>query len=211
MRGINKAKQVHEDNTGLPYKALQIKDNGGTAEVRILQPQDEWVSLFFHQKYQVLKRTRCASEDSAKSDDCPLCVAGAPRQLKTFIPVRVRGDAEQERVQIVEAGNETLNEIIFQIEDLPEDTDVTYFDFKIKRVGVGLDTKYKCATKNGTKRPLDKDEQALTIPDIETLVPVPDELKLIQRTKEFTQASSVTPTEEGEKEGSKSSGSKSRF
>src|ERR1700722_20699837 len=170
MRGFQNATQHHKDNTGLPYKRFILAKDGDSAEVRVLQNQDEWVSLFFHEEFQKTKRTRCLSEDAAKDvEKCGLCAADVKRKLVTFIPVRVRGDANKEQVQLIEAGREMLNEVVSQIEELPEGTDITFFDFKVKRLGDKLDTKYKWICQAGTKHVLDEDEAALEIPNIEDL------------------------------------------
>ncbi len=196
MRGYTAANQHHKENTGLPYKPFKLEKSGDFAEVRVLQSQDEWLSLFFHQVFGKLKRTRCSSEDSAKNPEiCGLCAVEAPRKLVTFIPVRVRGDEEEDRVQLIEAGRDTLNEIVSQIEELPEGADITTYDFKVKRAGEKLDTKYKWHLQASTKRPLDEREAALPIPNVEEMIEVPDELTLVQRIKQYRQAEDVKPVE----------------
>ncbi len=195
MRGFNEALQFHKENTGLAYALVRLKKSGDSAEVRVLQPEDEWVSLFIHQEFQKLKQTRCASDGQKDANACPLCALDAKRRLRTFIPVRLRGDTEEDRVQFVEAGRNTLTEIVSQIEELPEGTSITSYDWKIKRIGEDFDTEYKWHVKSDTKRPLDDREKALVIPNIEELIELPDDVTMQQRAKSYRQTES-TPVDE---------------
>jgi hypothetical protein len=196
MRGFEKATQHHKENTGLPYKRFILAKDGDAAELRVLQNQDDWVSIFFHEEFGQTKRTRCLSDDTAKNvDTCGLCADDIKRRLITFIPVRVRGDLNEAQVQFIEAGREVLNEVVSQIEELPEGTDITFFDFKVKRSGVKLETKYKWICQPATKHPLNAAEVALVVPDLETLLPLPDELTVAQRLKQHHQAEDVAPVE----------------
>jgi hypothetical protein len=211
MRGYKAAQEYHKNNTGLGYMPFKLEKDGESAVVRVLQPQDEWVCLAIHQDFNKgLKSTRCLSETLEKDPDkCPLCLCEAKRSVKTFIPVRVRGDQNESRVQVIEYGRNALEEVVSQIEELPAGTDITNFDFKIKRKGLKLDTTYKWIAQNDTKGALGEAEKALEIPDMEELLPA-DLLLATQRVKAYINSSTVTPVARDEDE-DKGAASRSRF
>jgi hypothetical protein len=195
-KGYKAAQTFHEENTGLGYTPFTLKKDGDQAVVRILQSQDDWVNLYIHTAFKKIKGpTRCAAQwvdrDGQQVEDkstCPLCLDDIRRTMRTYIPVRVRGDSNEKRVQILNYGREGLQELISQIEELKEDQDITYFDFKVKRKGNDLDTKYFWVKDYETKRPLSEDERALEVPDMEVVMPVLDEHELIFRAKQVSDA-----------------------
>jgi hypothetical protein len=212
MRGYRSAKEFHDNNTGLGYTPFRLKKDGDFAVVRPLQSEEEWVSLFLHADFNKgLKTTRCLSETVDKDPTtCPLCAVEAKRSLKTYIPVRVRGDNPETRVQVIEYGREALSEVFSQIEELPAGTDVTCFDFKIKRKGTGLETSYKWIAQSETKRPLDDEEKALQVPDMEETVPV-DAGSAAARAQQYANSENVTPVDKSTDAADKGATSKSRF
>lgn len=193
-KGYKAAQEFHENNTGMPYAPFKLPKSGDALEVRVLQHQDEWENLNIHAQHQKVKPTRCASDGAKDASKCALCAMDVPRSLKTYIPVRVRGDEDTERVQVIVYGREGLQEVINQIEELPEGVDITHYDFKVKRVGEKLDTKYKWFIQAETKSPLSEDERSLEVPDIGSLIAVPDELELVRRAKGFRDAESASAT-----------------
>jgi hypothetical protein len=177
-RGAKAAADFHANNTGLPYTPFVLKNDKDKKTVRVLQPSDQWVNLYIHQDFKKLNPTRCPSDDpEGDTTDCPLCAAGAPRTLRSYVPVRVRLDEDTARVQLIQMGREHLKEAISFIEDHGEPTEV---DVQIKRMGQGLDTSYKWS-EAGEKRALNAKEKALEIPDIEELIEVPHEEELERR------------------------------
>jgi hypothetical protein len=197
MRGYQAAASYHEENTGLPFQRFILKGDGDFAEVRVLQTPDEWVSLFIHSVFNKLKSTRCPSDGGKDGTICPLCAVDAPRSLRTFIPVRVIGEADLTKVHVIEYGRDNLSEVVSQIEELPEDSDVTHYDFKIKRKGKDKDTTYKWHLVPNSDSELSEAQLALEVPDMEELWPVPELDVLQARAKEFKQAGAVTPTPTG--------------
>jgi hypothetical protein len=208
VRGLKKIGKFHEENTGLPYHPFKIKDDlpkdKQFAKVRVLahaEPDydDEGgeidngkpviQAIFMHQAFRVVNSTRCVNNDSAQPvpEECPLCRVKCPRSLRTFIPVRVRNDEDEKRVQIIEYGRNHLTEVQNFIEER-EDADITGVDIKIKRIGKKKDTEYRWTPILGTERPLDEQELALEIPDMLALIPVKEESELEKRAMEFERA-----------------------
>jgi hypothetical protein len=202
MRGLKTINKYHEENTGLPYFPFKIKEGAKEKTVRvrvlakanydyddggnILNPEANVVqALFMHQKFKVLNPTRCVSDDiEPVPGACPLCRVKAPRSLRTYIPVRVRGDDNKTRVQIIEYGRDNLNEVQNFIEEYAPHGDITQIDVKIKRMGVGKDTEYRWLPA-GDERELDSDELELEIPNMDEIVPIKDELELEKRAIDF--------------------------
>ena len=203
-KGYAAAQKYHEENNGMGYTPFNLKKDGESAVVRILQPQTEWENLMIHSAFGKLKGpTRCGAQwmteaNGVESEDlttCALCVAGVKRSMKTYIPVRVRGDSDESRVQIITYGRNALTEVINQIEELKDEQDMTWFDFKIKRKGSGLDTVYFWLKDGDTKRPLSEVEQKLVIPDINEVVVIPDEGQMKLRAQQVIAAESAAPVE----------------
>jgi hypothetical protein len=203
MRGLAKVKEFHDNNTGLGYFPFKIAEDAKdkTAIVRVLAAADysgynedgtpvddtETViqSLFIHNQFKVINSTRCTSNDvEPDKEKCPLCRVGVPRSLKTYIPVRVRGDEKVDRVQIIEYGRNHLSEVQSFIEELPN-ADITATDIKIKRSGKKTNTEYKWYVVPKSDRPLDEDELALEIPDMEAIIPIREVLDLEKRAAEW--------------------------
>ncbi|MGH7744056.1 MAG: hypothetical protein ACREQ5_04450 [Candidatus Dormibacteria bacterium] len=171
MRGFSAAKKHHDDNKNAFMPMFVLKKDGDSAEVRVLQAPDEWESIFVHSQFKVIQSTRCPSDGAKDEALCPLCAANVPRKLRTFIPVRVRGD-EENKVRMIEYGANHLAEVISVMEELPTVTDITQFDFKVKRVGDDLDTKYRWFVQSETKHNLTEQERALVLPDLAAAYPV---------------------------------------
>lgn len=196
-RGFKQIKKYNDENTGLPFKLFQLKEEGQQAVVRILT--EDVVGLQIHQEFQKLRPTRCVSEAAKDPDNCPLCRVGATRSMRTFIPVRVRGDEDESRVQIIEYGAKALNKVTAWIDEIEEeypDNNITHFDFKVKRLGTKKDTEYSWTlVPKEQPRPLTEEEAALEVPDIDKLIPVLGEEILEKRAREYAQAGDVTPVE----------------
>lgn len=207
MKGFGAAKEFHDENSGLPYIAFKIKEGEKAPDdakmVRVLALTDEdesrpempvIQSLVMHTKYKVLNPTRCLAGDALKPDPdkCPLCRVKAPRTLRTFIPVRVRGSKDGE-VQIIEYGRNNVQEVAALLSEL-ENGDITSTDFKIKRIGAKKDTKYKWFISHRTERPLDEEELALEIPDISELIPMKEFHELESRAMEWERSQGVKKT-----------------
>lgn len=202
MRGFKNIQKYNEENTGLPYKLFQLKKDGDFAVVRILQDPEEWVGLQMHQVFGKLRATRCTSDYAKDPDNCPLCAADVPRSLRTFIPVRVREDEPEDRVQIIEYGAKALQKVLGWMREIDESYDgasITDFDFKVRRSGTKTDTEYTWVLQPKTQAPLSDEENALEAPDIEELIPVLPEDVLIRRAKEFAQAGNVKEVEKPQK------------
>lgn len=200
-KGYQAAKKFHDENTGMPYSPIKIKD-GQTLTIRILQSEDEWVSLYFHEVVNKLKRTRCASETpSPDAEKCALCAHDAPRRYRTFIPMRVRGDENLERVVFQEVGREGLAMYINQIEELPEGKNMTMYDWKLKRTGEKLSTTYHIIKVEDpeTQRPLNDAEKSLNVPNLEELYVVPDAATILARAMSYSELGQVTATGEAGK------------
>jgi len=142
---------------------------------------------------QKIKATRCASDKERDIALCALCAQDAPRSLRTYIPVRVRGEDDMTKVHVIEYGRDNLSEVINQIEELPEGSNITEFDFKVKRKGTGTDTIYKWVRLSTAPDELSAGHKALVIPDIEALIPVPEQEQIDVRAKQYAQASTAAP------------------
>jgi len=205
-RGYLAAQRVFEENTGMGYTPFKMKDKE-TKQVRVLQSEHEWVQLFIHADFKKgLKSTRCAAAISTENDvqvedrsTCPLCMAEAPRSPKTYIPVRVRGDENPARVQVIVYGRDHFQQVVNQIENLPEGSHMTDFDFKIVRKGDDLNTTYfwNIVADPKFNRPLDEKEAALEVPDMEETIVILEEGVLINRAQAFTDAANVTAVPAG--------------
>ena len=207
MKGFKAASHFHEENSGLPYLAFKIEEGKKAPDdakiVRVLASTDEdndldlpvIASIVMHQKFKVLNSTPCLAQDSLKPepDICPLCRVKAPRTLRTFIPVRVRGSKKDE-VHIIEYGRNNIQEVSSLLDEL-ENGDITSVDFKIKRLGKGKDTKYKWMIVNNTTRPLSDEEKALEIPDMTELIPMRTVEELEVKAREWARSNGVVKTE----------------
>jgi hypothetical protein len=211
-RGLQAAMRMNEENSGLGYTPFKIEKDKGAEQVRILQPYDEWVSLWIHNVWEKVKPTRCgATEEQIDGEirenrkTCPLCMMDIPRSVKTYIPVRVRGDDNSERVQIIVYGRDHLAQVSNVIDNLPEGKDITMFDFKIVRKGEKLNTTYfwNVAADADLVRPLNEAERSLVIPDMEELIVVKEEHELLRRANGFAQSESATPVEASNGNGKK--------
>ncbi len=204
-RGYLAAQRVHEENTGMGYTPFKMKDKE-TKQVRFLQDETQWVTLFMHSDYPKLKPTRCAAKEIVENGEaiydrstCPLCMAEITRSPRTFLPVRVRGDDNESRVQVINYGRDHFAQVINQIENLPDGTHMTEFDFKVVRKGDDLNTTYFWNMVPDPKynRPLDDKEKALDVPDMEELIPILDEAVLIKRAQNYADGQSATPVAAG--------------
>jgi len=193
MRGYKAAQQRFDEDSAGPFKRLKIDKDGEFAEVRILQAPDDWVSFYIHDKFKVLKSTRCLAPNDRDASVCPLCDADAPRKLRLFIPVRVRGDQDENRVQIIEYGSKAFQEVGSQLEELDNDNDILNYDFKIKRKGEKTDTTYKWIRLVKGEGPLTDAEKALEIPNVDALWPLADPAMMAERVKQFKQAAAAEP------------------
>jgi hypothetical protein len=98
------------------------------------------------------------------------------------------------KVHVIEYGRDNLLEVISQLEELPADTDITQFDFKVKRRGTGVDTQYKWVRVSSEAEDLSDGHKALAIPDMEALIPIPERGQIDVRAKQFAQASTASAT-----------------
>lgn len=209
MRGFDSAKDYHVNNTGLPYKVFKLEKDGQFSIVRVLQSPSEWVSIFFHNKFNVLKRTRCLAVDGPKDGAvCPLCAAGAPRSLKTFIPVRVRAD-DQDRAQFIEYGRDALQEVIAQLDELKDNGEepdaIMNRDYKVKRMGTKTDTSYKWMVVAKSEKPLTAAEKKIEILDLEKEIPLPDAKLMEERVAEWNKNAQVEEATESDEPKAKDS------
>lgn len=186
--GLTAAMSFHEQNTGsLPFSPIKLNKSGDRVKVRILalasadedpetgvavlEPGKRYIkSLYFHRKFQVLDERCLVDEDTADPNICPLCRVGAPRTVKTFIPMRERGDTQKDRVKWFVAGREVVQSFITVCAVIPNG-DLTGLDFIIVREGEKLQTRYQLYPQNNTERPLDDKEKALEFPDPEEFYP----------------------------------------
>lgn len=206
MKGLQAAGRFHDENSGLPYLAFKIEEGKKSPDdakiVRVLASTDELneqglpsiSSIVMHQKFKVLNSTRCLAGDGIKPDSgaCPLCRVKAPRTLRTYIPVRVRGSKGDE-VHVIEYGRNNV-QVVSALLDEVENGDITSVDFKIKRVGKGKDTKYMWFIVNNTTRPLSAEERALDVPDMEALIPMRSADELEAKALEWTRSNGATRT-----------------
>lgn len=212
-RGLDVTRKFHDENTGAPYKTVMIKEAGQFVCVRVLQKEDLWVSLFMHRDWSTkVPSTRCVEQtDEPDMEKCELCAHDIGRQLRTFIPVRVRGDENQGRVQFFDYGRDNLAEVVNQLEELGKDQSITDIDFKVKRQGKGVDTKYRWVPSGENDRPLNESELALVVPDLAELIPIPSEAKVRALVRKFTAGASSTDDETEEEDEKPSGGKKSPF
>lgn len=139
-----------------------LKASGSSVNVRFLDNLDEIEGGYFHsvnvngrwQKYL------CLDQEQENPASCPACVAGVQRTFKGFInvlwydaPVYKRDDSGKmvkENGEYVIEGYEDTNAVweqgitVFkQLHTLSETyTDFTGTDFKIQRIGTGVQTQY---------------------------------------------------------------------
>lgn len=207
-RGYATAQKYHEENTGMGFTPFNLAKDKDSKQIRVLQTELEWVNLFIHNAWQKIKPTRCAAtvsvEDDKEVEDrttCPLCMAEVPRTLRTYIPVRVRGDENPDRVQVIVYGRDHLAQVINQIENLPEGKHMTDFDFKVTRKGDKLDTVYfwNLVADPDTQRPLNDAELSLVVPQMEEVIPILEEVQLLRRAQDFASAESAAPVESANK------------
>jgi hypothetical protein len=182
IRGMAAAAKYHDEHTGLDYNPFRLKDENDFKVVRPLQTQDEWVSLFMHTDFNLkLGSFRCGAEgEEPDMEACIGCAHGVKRSLRTYIPVRVRQDDNQKRVWVIEYGRNGLLEVMNFIEEHCEDVKggVTGLDVKIKRQGKGTDTKYRWIYTSNNTRPLNDDELALEVPDMDAILGIPDDARV---------------------------------
>lgn len=191
--GLSEAKEWHDSNTGMPFTPFKIEKDGGSEIVRVLIPANEIESLYIHREFHKLNPTRCAAPaDSPDETACPLCAVKAPRSLRTYIPVRVRGDKKTDRVQWIEYGRDMLQTVIAMLENIPEG-DLTGVDIKIQRVGSKLDTKYMWYAQMSNIRPLDDAEKKLYLEPMDMIWPVKDQDDLEKRAMEYSRATGAAP------------------
>lgn len=207
MKGLASAQEFHAENSGMPYLPFKIEEGAkpplDSRIVRVLaltnadpeRPEIPVIeSYVMHQKFKILNSTRCAAGDSLKPDPdkCPLCRVKAPRTLRTFIPVRIRG-AKGDDVHVIEYGRNNVQEVVALLEEV-EGGDITSFDFKIKRTGSKKDTKYKWYIVQKTDRPLNEEELALEVPNIDELVPIKEEHELETKAMEWERSAGAKKT-----------------
>jgi len=211
-RGLQAAMRMHEENSGMGYTPFKIEKDKGTEQVRVLRVPDEWVSLWIHNVWEKVKPTRCAATeqqiDGETKEDrktCPLCMMDIPRSVKTYIPVRVRGDDHSDRVQMIVYGRDHFAQVANVLDNLPQGKDITMFDIKIVRKGEKLNTTYfwNVVADPDLARPLNEAELELVIPDMEELIEVKEEHELLRRANGFAQAEAATPVEAGSSNGKK--------
>jgi hypothetical protein len=182
IRGIAAAAKYHDEHTGLDYNPFRLKAENDFKVVRPLQTQDEWVSLFMHNDFKLKTGSfRCAADgEEPDMEACIGCAHGVKRSLRTFIPVRVRQDDNQKRVWVIEYGRNGLLEVMNFIEEHCEDVKggVTGLDVKIKRQGTGTDTVYRWIYSSNNTRPLNDDEKALEVPNMDELITIPDDARV---------------------------------
>jgi len=199
-RGYLATQKYNAENTGMGYTPFTIKKDGEKRQVRILQHELEWVNLHMHSAWKIVKPTRCAAprtmEDDVEVEDrsqCPLCNAECPRSPKVCIPVRVRGDEDASRVQIIMYGRDHFAMVADAIEHLPEGKSMTDYDFEIKRVGSDTNTKYFWYRTETEQRPLNEAELKLEVPDMEEIVPILEEHVLLRRAKDYLDSEDAAP------------------
>lgn len=211
--GLQKAKEFHDENKSFPYNKFILKEDSaakensgtkkGTAIIRVIavaEPDLDGkdnpisvedggrpaiISLQVHKVFKKFDRTRCASDSYEKDPaNCPLCRAGVPRTMETYIPVILyEKDGEKlanPALQIIEAGREALQNWIGLVEEMPG-ADLTRMAIKIKRLGKDTDTKYPLYLVQGTDHPLNdfELEQQKLIPNMEEIIGIktPSELE----------------------------------
>lgn len=195
-RGFQTADQARKDNTStFTHRKLILKNDGDSAEVRVLEHQDQWVNLMMHSVWQKLMPTRCTSDNAKDPENCPLCAHGIARRLVVYIPVRVRDTMDENQVNVIEASGEHFQEIVDQIQELPPNSDMTDYDFKVKRSGAGKSTRYRWHIQLSTKRPLNAQEKALEIPNLDELIVVPDADTAMRLARTIQDDAAVQPIE----------------
>jgi hypothetical protein len=199
MKGLNAAKEFHDNNTGMPYLMFKIEDGlkppANAKIVRVLQGVEELTSLVIHTKFKVLNPIRCKSESLKPDPDiCELCKVKAPRTLKTYIPVRVRGNKNKDEVHVIEYGRNNVQQVQSVLEEAGTDGDLTGCDFKIKREGSKKDTKYMWFVVPNSYRPLTDEEKDLEVPDIAVLIPIKSDEEMHKAAIDWQRAQGATKT-----------------
>lgn len=207
-RGLATAQKYHEERNVMPYRPFKIKAKGDPVVGRCLQDADDLISLFMHNKFKVLNTTRCThDEDSPNGELCPLCRVKCPRSLRTYIPFYVRPnqkntlyeklDDPQDRITVIEYGARALEEVAGYISEYGE---LTQSDVKIKRVGEEKATQYKWYPVRGSERPLNADELALEVPDLNEIIAIKDDSELEKLAMQFERSDTVAPVESSTEE-----------
>jgi hypothetical protein len=192
------------------YAPLKLPDQGSKAKVRFLAQAEPKVdpetnqqiieegvryvqTLYHHSKFKVMDERCLAEEDAADPMACPLCRVQAPRTAKTYLPVRERGDTQQDRVKWFVIGREALQTLISVLGVIPNG-DLTGIDFIIMREGVQLKTRYGFYPQNDTTRPLDAKELALQFPNPDDMIPMKTAEELESVALNWERAQHATPT-----------------
>jgi hypothetical protein len=210
--GLKGAMTAHEANTGsLPYSPIKLSKSGDKVLIRILAVADEppidpetedpvpqdgvryIYSLYFHRKFGVLDERCLVDADTADPNLCALCRVKAPRTVKTFIPMRERGDTQLGRVKWFVVGREALQSFI-TVQGVIPGNDLTGLDFIIIREGEKLQTRYMLYPQNDTSRPLSDQERALEFPDPMEFYPCKSEEEIEKVALDFERASKATAT-----------------
>ena len=130
---------------------FSLKDDGDSAYVRFLfgsaGDMDNHIHTIHRVKSGSGKDTREVEVDCLRADhnapheDCPMCAAKLPVQVKIFVPLY---DEDEKKVKIWERGRALIQELEKQFKYLPKDADICSTPFIIERSGKAGDkgTKY---------------------------------------------------------------------
>lgn len=152
-KGLGAVQEVENSLTSM----LRLK-SGESAEVRILVPADEIISVWEY-TIQVGGRWMTITQPPNREDD-PLYKAGKKASFRSYIPVYNRAE---DRVQIFKASKTVGLQLLGLVQEYG---DLTSRDFKILRQGDGLNTNYQFFPRD----PSPFDFSSVEIPDIEKMV-----------------------------------------
>lgn len=152
-KGLSAVQEVDSSFTPM----LKLK-NGESAEIRILVPADEIISVWEY-TFQAGGRWYTITQPPNREDD-PLYKAGMKASFRSYIPVYNR---TEERVQIFKASKTVGLQLLGLVQEYG---DLTSRDFKILRQGEKLNTTYQFFPRDPS--PFDFD--SVEIPDIEKMV-----------------------------------------
>jgi hypothetical protein len=151
-KGLGSIKE-HANNS---VEKLKIESGKG-AEIRILTPGDEVISLYEHtvQIGGQWKTITCIGRN-----DCPLCLTQDKASFKAYLAVLDRADGKVKYWKVSKTVGMQLVGLVEEYGDL------SARDFKVTRHGEKLTTTYQFFPRDPNKEDLSK----YTLPDIEAIV-----------------------------------------
>lgn len=151
-KGLGAVKEQANKSVG----SLKI-ESGKAAEIRVLTPGDEIISLYEHQ-FQVggqWKTVTCIGKQ-----ECPLCLTGEKGSMKAYLSVLDRAD---NKVKYWKISKTVALQLIGLVEEYG---DLTKRDFKVTRQGEKLLTNYQFFPRD----PKEEDLSQYELPNLEEIV-----------------------------------------